>query len=254
MRITFFLFSFFCGCLALSAAPEFPVQQAQQKEQTSAAPVPLKFDKEKISSYKEDPDFDYSEKIRKENWWTRFKQWVAMQWNRLMRWIFGDFEASPLLAFFLKLLPYLLLALLLGLVIYLFSKFNPASYFTGQQKKPEILLDEDEKIIRKRDIKVLIENAISKGNYRLAVRYHFLYMLQQLTRHELITYDSSKSDDEYLQELLQPDLKAQFKKLNRIYDFVWYGHFETRPGDFEKIRKDFQKMQFLINPSHEQKL
>ena len=75
-----------------------------------------------------------------------------------------------------------------------------------------------------------------------------------LPSRDLISYDSSKTDEDYLEELLQPDLKTQFKKLNRIYDFVWYGHFDTGPDDFEKIRKDFQKMQFLISPSHEQNL
>ena len=254
MKIFFFLVVVCCCCAEVSAAPEFIPQQEQGPQQTSAAPVPLKFDKEKIASYKENPEFDYTEKIKKENWWTRFKQWVALQWSRIIKWLFGDFKASPVLAFFLKMLPYLLLALLLGLVIYFFSKLDPGSYFSNSGEKPGVILDEDEKIIRKRDIKLLIENAISKGNYRLAVRYHFLYMLQQLTQRNLIEYDSSKTDEDYLKELLQPELKVQFQKLNRIYDFVWYGRFETGPENFEKIRKDFQKMQFLITPSHEQKL
>lgn len=254
MRVLLFLFSFCFAGLHLSAVPEALPQQAIEQQEEAAGPVPLNFDKEKISSYKEDPDFDYTEKIKEDSWWTNFKRWLGMQWSKLMQWLFGDFEVSPILAFFLKALPYILLALLLGLVVYLFSKFNAAAYFSKSQEKPQIILDEDEKIIRKRDIKLLIENAISKGNYRLAVRYHFLYVLQQLTQRELIDYDSSKTDEDYLQELLQPELKEQFKKLNRIYDFVWYGHFTTGRDDFEKIRKDFQKMQFLISPSHEQKL
>ena len=248
--LLFFLILFSCSP-AFSAAPEIVFFQ---KEQVSSTPVPLKFDKDKISSYKKDPNFDYTERIEKENWWTRFKRWAGIQWQRLMERLFGGFEASPILLLFLKALPYILLALLLGLIIYLFSKLLPASYFYGNEEGPKIILNEDEKIIRKKDIKLLIENAISKGNYRLAVRYHFLYMLQQLTHRGLIDYDSSKTDEDYLQELLQPEIQEQFKKLNRIYDFVWYGRFETGSENFEKIRKDFQKMQFLISPSHEQKL
>ncbi|MGB7784954.1 MAG: DUF4129 domain-containing protein [Salinimicrobium sp.] len=253
MRVFLFLISFLCAGFITSAAPEgFPLQVAAQEE--VSAPVPLKFDKEKISSYKEDPAFDYTEKIKQDNWWSRFKRWVGLQWSKFLQWLFGDFEAPPLLILFLKILPYLLLALLLGLVVYLFSRFNAAAYFSSPQEKPKLILDEDEKIIRKRDIKVLIESAISRGNFRLAVRYHFLYMLQQLTQRDLISYDSSKTDEDYLEELLQPELKNQFQKLNRIYDFVWYGHFDTGREDFEKIRKDFQKMQFLISPSYEQNL
>ena len=248
--LLFFILFIFCSSAVL-AAPE--VVQLQE-EQEAAGPVPLDFDQEKIHSYKQDPDFDYTEKIESENWWTRFKRWVALQWQNFMERLFGDFEAPPFLAFLFRALPYLLITLLLGLIIYLFWKLNPASYFSGHRTKPAVFLDEDEKIIRKRDIKVLIENAIAKGNYRLAVRYHFLYMLQQLTQRNFISYDSSKTDEDYLQELLQPELREQFRKLNRIYDFVWYGRFETGPENFEKIRKDFQKMQTLISPSYEQKL
>lgn len=246
MRVFLFLFVFLSSEPHFAAAPEIlPQQEVEQKE--ASTPVPLKFDKEKISSYKKDPVFDYTEKVKQENWWTKFKDWMRLQWSRLMRWLFGDLKVSPFLASLLKMLPYLLVALLLGAIVYLFSRLNASEYFRKHPRKSEISLDEDEKIIRKRDIKVLIENAISRGNFRLAVRYHFLYMLQQLTYKELIVYDSSKTDEDYIQELLRPELKQQFQKLNRIYDFVWYGHFDTGREDFEKIRKDFQKMQFLIN-------
>lgn len=216
--------------------------------------VPLDFSEEKINNFKEDPAFDYSEAAEKDNWWTNFKRWIRLQWNRFLNWLFGDFEAPLLLAIFLDILPYLLLGLLLVFILYLFSRLDTGDYFFGKKRQGELIFDEEEKIIRSRDIKKLIAKAVEKENYRLAVRYHFLYVLQQLSRMEIVTYDNSKTDEDYLSEIKEAKLREHFKKISRIYDFVWYGNFATTAEDYDRIKIEFQKAEKLIEVEHEQKL
>ena len=231
------------------------VGEAKLLAQTAETEIsPLDFSEETIERFKQDPDFNYTEATAEDNWWTKFKRYVRLQWNRFMDWLFGDYEAPLLLAIFLDILPYLLLGLLLVFLLYLFAKINPGNYLFGTREKPEIHFDEEEKIIRTRDIKKLIEKAVAKENYRLAVRYHFLYVLQQLSRQELVIYDSAKTDEEYLQEIKDPGLKTQFKRVNRIYDFVWYGSFETTAESYPKIKKEFEKVELIIHPQYEQSL
>jgi hypothetical protein len=216
--------------------------------------IPLNFSEESIERFKNNPEFDYSEATAEDNWWTKFKRYIRLQWQRFLNWLFGDYEAPLLLAIFLDILPYLLLGLLLTLILYLFSKINPGNYIFGTPANAELHFDEEEKIIRNRDIRKLIEKAVSKENYRQAVRYHFLYILQQLSRNDLVTYDSGKTDEDYLNEIKDPALKSRFKRVNRIYDFVWYGHFETTAEDYQKIKNEFQKAENLIQPQYEQNL
>jgi hypothetical protein len=216
--------------------------------------IPLNFSEESIERFKNNPEFDYSEATAEDNWWTKFKRYIRLQWQRFLNWLFGDYEAPLLLAIFLDILPYLLLGLLLTLILYLFSKINPGNYIFGTSANAELHFDEEEKIIRNRDIRKLIEKAVSKENYRQAVRYHFLYILQQLSRNDLVTYDSGKTDEDYLNEIKDPALKSRFKRVNRIYDFVWYGHFETTAEDYQKIKDEFQKAENLIQPQYEQNL
>lgn len=245
----FFLFL----CLSFSCFGIFG--EAKLLAQTAETEVvPLDFSEETLERFRQDPDFDYTEATAEDNWWTKFKRYIRLQWNRFINWLFGDYEAPLLLAIFLDILPYLLLGLLLVFLLYLFAKINPGNYFFGDPAKPEIHFDEEEKIIRTRDIKKLIEKAVSKENYRLAVRYHFLYVLQQLSRQELVIYDSAKTDEEYVQEIDDPALKARFKRVNRIYDFVWYGNFETTAENYLKIKNEFEKVELLIQPQHEQSL
>lgn len=215
---------------------------------------PLDFSEETIKEFREDPNYNYSEATAEDNWWTQFKRYLRLQWQRFINWLFGDYEAPLLLAIFLDIFPYLLLGLLLTGLLYLFTKINPGNYIFGTPAEADVLFNEEEKIIRNRDIKKLIEKAVAKENYRLAVRYHFLYVLQQLSRQELVIYDSAKTDEEYVEEIEDPALKTQFKRVNRIYDFVWYGNFETTAEDYLKIKSEYLKAEHLIQPQHEQSL
>lgn len=216
--------------------------------------VPLDFSEETIEKFQQDPDYDYSGSTAEDNWWTKFKRYLSLQWQRFLDWMFGEYEAPFLLAFFLEILPYLLLGLLLALILYLFTKMDPGNRIFGTPSGGDVHFSEEEKIIKSRDIRKLIDKAVAAENYRLAVRYHFLYILQQLSRRELVIYDTAKTDEEYVLEIKDPQLQGRFKRLNRIYDFVWYGNFSTTASDYQKIKSEFILTEELIQPQHEQSL
>lgn len=248
MEKIFFSFLLFFN-LTLSAGEVVDTVQTAEEDL-----VPLNFSEETIERFKEDPDYDYSEATADEHWWTKFKRYLRLQWQRFMNWLFGDYEAPLLLAIFLDILPYLLLGLLFTLVLYLFTKLNPGTYIFGTPATGELHFTEEEKIIKSRDILKLIEKAAANGNYRLAVRYHFLYILQQLSKQELVIYNAAKTDEEYVLEVEDPDLRFSFKKLIRIYDYVWYGDFVPDAASYERIRSEFSKALLLIPSRHEQSL
>ena len=112
-------------------------------------------------------------------------------------------------------------------------------------------LSEEEEIIRTSDISELIRKAVAEENYRLAIRYSFLLVLQQLTRKELIRYEFAKTDQDYLGEIAQKPLQQQFKQLIRIYDFIWYGNFEASREQYLRSKREFEKMQELIQKTDE---
>ncbi|MHA6280716.1 DUF4129 domain-containing protein [Salinimicrobium sp. CAU 1759] len=245
------IFLFFVLGISLTVSAgglTIPVQTAEEEL------VPLDFSEETIERFKEDPDYDYSEAIAEDHWWTRFKRYIRLQWQRFLDWMFGDYEAPLLLAILLDILPYLLLGLLLAFILYLFGKINPGNHIFGTPDGGEVHFTEEEKIIKTRNIRSLIERAVASENYRLAVRYHFLYLLQQLSREEIVVYDPAKTDEEYVLEIKDKELQGIFRKLSRIYDYVWYGDFTPNVTDYQKIKHEFAKSENLIQPQHEQSL
>lgn len=220
-----------------------PVEKISYDQQTIS---PVEFDDDRIASYKKDEAFNY-ERIQQENWWTLFKEWIAKQWNRFWDWLLGSYTPTGIVAFFIKILPYLIAVAILGFAIWLFIKLNPASGALQQKKQASVNLSEDEKIIEHEDISALIQKAKKEKNYRLAVRYYYLLILKKMRDLELIDYQFQKTNEEYLKEIAAVSTQQQFKAITHIYDFIWYGDFPVNEADFIKAEKDFSKMQTTLN-------
>lgn len=211
----------------------------------------LEFDKEKIASYKEDPAFDYTENVQGETWWTKFKRYLGLQWNKVMNRLFGNYEAEGILLFFLKVLPYLIITGILFFVIWLFRRLNPAAAILENPSTNEVLITEEEEIIQSRDISKLIDAAVNEEKYNLAIRYQYLYLLRLLTKNQIISYESSKTNAEYSMEISSSNLRERFNHLSWIYDYTWYGSFEVDQQTYMNVEKKYGELRKMISEGNE---
>ena len=100
-----------------------------------------------LQSYRDNPDFNYEEQVKEPSVLQEIWQWVMNQIRKLFEWIFGIDAATGPLAFFLNLLPYLLLFLLLFLLIRFFIHANIRNLRNAQLNKNSVALSEEENII-----------------------------------------------------------------------------------------------------------
>ncbi|MBS1645724.1 MAG: DUF4129 domain-containing protein [Bacteroidetes bacterium] len=78
------------------------------------------------------------------------------------------------------------------------------------------------------DILWLIQKAFNEKDYRLAMRWYFLYALQTLSSAQKIVWVPSKTNSEYQNELQNQELKKEFHQLTHTFEHVWYGgHLTT---------------------------
>lgn len=207
---------------------------------------PIELSSEELDSYKNDSDFNYEEVKPENGWWTDIVNWFYNILRRFFEWIFGVGNAEGYLAVFLKILPYLLLALFLYLVIRFFIKSSILGI--GQNKKnPNVVtLSEEEHIIKNEDIQELIKKALADENYRLAIRYYYLFILQLLSERELIDWQQQKTNDDYMAELSDSSFKNDFVKATLLYDYVWYGEFELNLERYQKAELVFASLKKSI--------
>lgn len=250
-RILIIFLFLFCG----SVYPQEVDSVAEIKEvryDESSGLEPVKFDRSRIDNYKNSKDFEYLQTSEKDNWWTRFKKWVNEKYKQFLNWLFGDYKASPLLAFIIEIIPFVLLVLMLALIAWLFSRLNPGGRILQQPKTSQVFLSEEEELVKNEDLPALIKEAVRNGQFRLAVRYYYLNELRKLDNLDLIEYEFQKTNRDYNSELKDENIRKHFAEITMLYEFIWYGSFQVSESDYRLVEKGFLRMEQSLNSlSHE---
>jgi hypothetical protein len=85
-----------------------------------------------------------------------------------------------------------------------------------------------------------IDKATGTGNYRLAVRLHFLQLLRNLADRNIIQYKQDRTNLDYMLQLDKSKHYADFFKLTRHYEYSWYGLFAIDETKYTLVKKDFE--------------
>lgn len=188
-------------------------------------------------------DFNYSSaEGEAQNMMSRFLRWF--------RNLFGDMFGVDIPPGTLKFIEYLIYALMGGLAIYLLVKFlvgeNLGAIFS---KKATSLIDINlsEEHIEKLDLDALIKDAIHQKNYRLAVRYHYLGVLKNLSLKNIIEWQYEKTNLDYQQEISNNTLKPLFQEVSYLYDYIWYGEQDIDEVKFNAAQGRFAALQQRIS-------
>ncbi len=107
------------------------------------------------------------------------------------------------------------------------------------EKNIDELTFRDEERLDVDALSALIDDAISKKDYRRAVRYLFLRALKDLATKELIAWRLDKTNRDYVRELKRTDLKEPLAELVRLFEFVWYGEFALNDASFDMAKRTF---------------
>ena len=92
------------------------------------------------------------------------------------------------------------------------------------------------------NFKTLINKALEKNNYRLAIRYHYLQVLKHLSKKGQIEWDTEKTNYDYYREIKDEKTREEFQYISYIYDYCWYGEFEISNEDYNKGALAFNKL------------
>jgi hypothetical protein len=135
-----------------------------------------------------------------------------------------------------------------GIVFAIFKMIGVDLSFLFRRKSKAVPIPYSESLENIHDINFdgAIEEAISKHNYRLAVRLLYLKCLKQLSDASLIKWQPEKTNNSYLNELADADQKAVFGSLTRRFEYVWYGEFPIDEQAFSRINLQFQEFKSKI--------
>jgi len=103
------------------------------------------------------------------------------------------------------------------------------------------------------DIQTLLERARAEGNFRMAVRLHYLALLKRLHELNMIAWKKDKTNRDYLSELFANGFHfEEIRKLTNSYEAVWYGEYPVHAEAFRHLSAQFESVYTKMNHSERQ--
>lgn len=199
------------------------------------------------SGYEQDylskTEFQYEETLQEKNWFERFKERIENAWHRFWANVWDGVVISGFWKVFSQVAPYALILALMGLLVWLAIKFSSGG--VDDRKLAFSALSADEVLLKSDNLKMLAEEALKSKDFRLALRYRYLLVLQQLIQRKLIVWKSSKTNYDYQKELRETQFLTPFTEVTRIYNFVWYGHFDLDEKAYSELEGAFNHLDQL---------
>ena len=88
----------------------------------------------------------------------------------------------------------------------------------------------------------MIQKAVSENDYRLAVKYHYFYLLRKLDAASIIKYDPQKTTYDYQLDLEGTKYNSVFSKAAYYYTYIWYGEFSIDANEYQTTSHVFTQL------------
>ncbi len=143
----------------------------------------------------------------------------------------------------------LIVSSILALTFLLFQLFqNRSKTNVGLDPKVSVEKMEDDLLnVSDQQIKELLNEYISEEDYRNALRILYLHCLKQLGQKNWIAWRKDKTNRDYIAELVDPEIRKDFKKITCLFEESWYGKMGVSKKSFNKILEDLELIQLTLN-------
>lgn len=249
-KLIHILFLFFCLNIAAQDSVVFPqiavdtVAKKQKFKETDILIDSSQVEKRSfLPNLKEkynDNEFIYEQKVKEKSAWTRFIEWLSYWIDQIFN-IGSDGASKSVLEVIVKIIAFAIIIFVIYLIVKAIMNDEGQWIFGKSSDKKVINYDELEKNLQIIDFEKLIKEALKSGENRLAIRYHYLWLLKQMAAKEIIEWDVEKTNSDYVYEIKSVKLKEEFTYLSYLYNYIWYGEFELEENELEKAIKAFQK-------------
>lgn len=181
-------------------------------------------DTAQIAVWQSDPQYDYNRELVTPE--INVFEWLSKQLGHLMQKIFGNRFAEEYAGLILICIAIAILMLLVWVVY----KKRPELFMRSRKNNLPYTVEED--TIYGVDFPEGIAQALSRSDYREAVRLLYLQTLKQLSDDGCIDWQLYKTPTQYIYEVRLP----AFRQLTNHFLRVRYGNFEATEALFHAMQ------------------
>ncbi|HRO42434.1 MAG TPA: hypothetical protein PL009_06340 [Flavipsychrobacter sp.] len=94
-----------------------------------------------------------------------------------------------------------------------------------------------------------LKQAIKEENFRLAIRYSYMLLLQIMQQEELINYRTDKTNYDYYYEINNTAIRHTFRQLTKQYEYTWYGNYPVQQEAYDLYMKSLESLKNQLRHS-----
>lgn len=202
------------------------------------------YDDKKLAEYRTEKRFQYDKVIKEEK--KQQNDWLTKALLTLGKWLASVGPSAKTADVLGNAFVYGIAILALGLIIWgifkmrirtMIAKTAEPLNFDFKEVESDILLTDFEKYLRE---------AVNAGNYKRAVQLLYLESLKSLTLNNIIQWKPNKTNQEYLYEMQNSNLRRPFMDITRLFEYIFYGEFPINQQTYQATEAAFQDFQGKI--------
>jgi hypothetical protein len=215
-------------------APFDELNQDEQQAAYEADTLTIKarpFEAERLRNLRESGNYNYKEAPTvAESILQRLWSWLV----NLFFWFLSKLTLTGTGNFFLYLFGIVILVIIVMMVL----KVDAFRVLSGRHDSGvnKGVFHEN---IHAMDFETLLKEALTKGDYRNAVRLVFLHALKLLADKQLIDWQAGKTNHDYLNEVQAAEVKKGLGQLSYYFDYAWYGGFSVSESQYSRVKSIF---------------
>ncbi len=187
-----------------------------------------------------DPRLRYDHKVvSRESFMERFLDWVA-------ELLFGK-ASSDTVSSARSILIWTFVIVALVIVGLLFFRSDVVGLTRSRSKSTVFNFTDVTEDLSSINFDTEITKATNDNNYRLAIRWHYLKLLYMLDVKQLMVFAPYKTNIDYSNELKGKAVYAEFIRLSRVYDYIWYGKFKITSENYNEYAQEFKTFEKQVN-------
>ena len=187
---------------------------------------------DKVEEFKKNPSYNYDKLAGEKN----ILQRIII---KLIEWFLRNIANNTVVKyFFVGVIVLFILFLILRLL-----NIRGVGFFAFSKKNKSLILDMEHhaEVGTKDELLNMFKLYRDNNAYREAVRMLYLIYLKGLSDEGFIRLAKNKTGRDYANELKNGETRKIFKKLSRLYEYVWFGQFDIVEAKYSKIEQDFIK-------------
>ena len=141
---------------------------------------------------------------------------------------------------------YTFVALFLAFIAYRIYKYGGVFKANSKKIYNESDFDYIEENLAEVNLDGLIAKAENAQNYPLAIRYLHYQNLQNLYNRNHIEWDPKKTNQQFINQIKDANLKQLFSNNTHVFNQIWFGEFSVDFDKYHEYKTMFNQLNLLI--------